>query len=231
MLGIDLLGLAHPKFPFKMVLNQLALIDKPFSVGAFAWGVFGTRRMFVRRLAAICELKRCRLVRIQAYWDDNKTRPPLDERLVRIPFLKIVAKVTQDFAETYPRKTFCLSHTCEYYSKNRTAIQKRNDVIREIAPKVLTVNSPIGGVHVGADILERHGDIRMPAGQGVSLDGKDAKDVKDLRGWISKNSHCKYTLLWVHSMNLRIKGKTPPPRPERDVRVTKAEMEWLRSFF
>lgn len=230
MKGLDLLGLAHPNFPHKMVLNQVSTFKGPIAIGAFAWGVFGNRRTFIRRIVDYCELKNVRAVRIQAYWDDNKARPPLDERLVRIPFLKKVAEVTSELRKQYPRMRFYLSHTCEYYSKNKAAIQKRNEVIKEIDKRIVTVNTPINGVHIGAEVLERHGDIRMGHGQIVSMDGKDATDI-NVKKWLSNNANAEIKFFWIHSFNLRIKGKAPPPRPERTVRVTKQEMEWLRQYF
>jgi hypothetical protein len=226
-LDFDILGMAHPKFPHKMVLNQL---PRNCGIGAFAWGVFGTRRMFINRLKDYCESGKVRFVRIQAYWDDNKATPPLDQRLVKIPFLKKVCEVVRSFADTYPRIKFAVSHTREYYSRNAVAVNKRVEVMREIlGRKIITVNSPINGIYVAADCLERHGNITPPAGQMVSMDGKDATEI-NVQRWLDNNRDCLFRGLWIHSFNLRIKGKTPPPRPERDVRVTRDEMQWLSGF-
>ena len=95
--------------------------------------------------------------------------------------------------------------------------------------KVLTVNAPINGIHLAADCLERHGNITMPAGDIVSMDGNDATGISVQR-WLDNNRDCLYRGLWIHSFNLREKGKTPPPRPERTIKVTKQEIQWLASF-
>lgn len=227
MKGLDILGMAHKKFPFKMVRNQIAKYPKPVAIGAFADPTFGTRDMFRARLQELCELKNVKLVRVHAWWNDNHNE------LCPIPHLKQICNLMQNFADIYKRIEFGLSHTCEYYSQNKDAVEKRVRIIEEEAGKrVFTVNNPSGkGVHVRAQVLERHHDVLVPSGQGVSLDGKDATEVRALKRWIQNNEKAKYAMLWIHSFNLRELGVKPPPRPERTVRVTKAEMEWLRQYF
>jgi len=226
-LDFDILGMAHPKFPHKMVMNNL---PPKYGLGSFLWDTFGTRRLFINRLRDHCESGRMQFYRAQVYWDDHKATPPLESRLVKIPYLKRACKLLRDFADTYPRIKFAVSHTCEYYSRNAVAVAKRVEVMREIlGRRILTVNTPINGIHVAADCLERHGNIIMPAGQMVSMDGKDATEI-NVQRWLDNNRDCLFRGLWIHSFNLRIKGKTPPPRPERDVRVTRDEMQWLSGF-
>ena len=226
-LDFDILGAAHPNFPLKMVANNL---PNPCGIGLFAWPVFGDKKQFKDALQLLLETKKVRLVRIQAWWDDHKATPPLDSRLVPIDHLKKVARMLQNFSETYPRVDFYLSHTCEYYSKNKKAVLERIRVIKDFAPNVTPVNSPINGVVAGRGVVEeRHGNITMGHGQGVSLDGKDATDL-DVQRWLNSTKAAAYKFLWIHSFNFREKGKTPPSRPERTVKVTKQEMEWLCSF-
>lgn len=239
-LGFDILGRSHENFPIKMVTNQLKRNKQPFATGDFAWRTFAAgetkkdinqaRRRWIEGLMAFCDIPNHTIHRTHAFWHDNKSARPWDDKLVRIPHLKEVAEVLKNFSEEYKRKTFCLSHTAEYYSRNEKAVRKRIDVIRDIAPRLKTVNNPIDGVARGEDIREWHHDVVVPAGQGVSLDGKDAKDVNNLRLWIEKNKNAFYTMLWIHSFNLRENGVQPPPRPDRVIRTTKAEMNWLLSF-
>jgi hypothetical protein len=238
--GLDLLGLAHPNFPWRMVLSQMSMVDRhgtpyfpgPTMVGAFAWGVFGNRASFENRLREVCLLPNVQAVRVQAWWDDNKHVQPYDDRLVRIPHLKEVARVMHQFSLEFPRMNFFLSHTCEYFSRNTTAVHKRIDVIRQFAPRVTPVNNPQNGqgLPAGPAVLEYHGDTTMGAGQGISLDGKDATDI-NVTNWMNKNRGALYRLLWIHSFNLRIKNGPFVPRPQRTVRVTKQEMAWLRQWF
>lgn len=227
MLGLDLLGMAHKKFPFKMVRNQIEKYPKPVAIGAFADPIFGTRDRFRARLQELCELKNVKLVRVHAWWNDSHNE------LCPIPHLKQIANMIGNFADIYKRIEFGLSHTCEYYNQDRYAVEKRVTIIEtEAGRRVFTVNNPSGkGVHVRAQVLERHHDTIVGAGMGVSLDGKDATEVRDLRRWIQSNQQAKYTMLWIHSFNLREIGVKPPPRPERTVRVTKEEMQWLMGYF
>jgi hypothetical protein len=136
-----------------------------------------------------------------------------------------------NFSQAYPKVDFYLSHTAEYYSKDKKAILERVRIIKDFAPDVTPVNNPINGVLVGRGVVEeRHHDVIKGAGQGVSLDGKDATDVKDVQTWLNRNKDTVYKFLWIHSFNLREKGKTPPPRPERTIRVSKEEMKWITKF-
>lgn len=231
-LGLDLLGMAQPNFPHKMVLNHIKKLEKPFSIGCFAWDTFGDRKTFIERLQDYAELRNCKLIRVHAYWSDFKERPPLDDRLCPLPLLRKVSRVMQNFAREFPPCDFYLSHTAEYFTKNKKAVLERIRTIKDIAPNVTPVNNPINGILAGRGVLEeRHHDIIVGAGRGVSLDGKDAKDVKDLKRFIANNRAATYTMLWIHSFNLRENGVTPPPRPDRTIRTTKKEMEWLLGYF
>lgn len=233
-LDFDILGAAHKNFPLKMVANNL---PNPCGVGMFGWQVFGQgdekqdKKDWVDTVIFLLETKKVRLMRFHAHWSDHKETPPLASRLCPIPYLKDFCRTVERIAKEYKRTDFYISHTAEYAIKTKPELIKRTKIIKDFAPSCGVVANPLKGIMAGKGVIEEsHHDVIVGAGQGVSLDGKDATDVRDVQRWLNNNRQAVYRFLWIHSFNLRIKGKTPPPRPERTVKVTKAEMEWLCSF-
>lgn len=220
MIGLDILGLAHPKFPSEMVLNNLPY-KKNNAIGVFD-DPFGNVKP---RLLKYLDSGKIGAVRIQLYWDANHTT------LIPKKQLRKKCKKWEKVANKYPKVKIYLSHSCEHRSRNRKELEARIKIIRKWAPSCTPVNSPLNeGLDIAGEINEGHGnDTQTPKPYIYSHDGTDAfkQNGKVL---LQNNSAAEIRFAWIHSFNLRKYGAPFVPIPKRTVRTTKKEMEQINKM-
>lgn len=199
--GYDLLGLAHPEFPFDRIIKE---IPKDTPIGWF-WGTFGNSE---KRFSQMLNSK-FKVFRIQMYYAANHAIVPL--------------KKLQDDLETVQKLvcnkqgiTLYISPSCEHAETDKAEVKKRIDLIRKIVPSAIPVQNPWKGkgALISDCLIEFHGD-NPGACDLASTDGNCVFDI-DAASWVKKYGNRAHPcFLWASRFNLR-EGDAPPPVPERN---------------
>lgn len=208
-ISIDLLGLAHPKFQIKAVLDAvpegavIGCFDDPFG------DVIPKLRKLIEKLAPPA-------VRIHAHWSTAHAICPL-------PKLKKKLPTYEKLAQDYPGMGVYVSHSCEFNERSKFEIKARVDMVRLRAPSCIPVNSIYKGPIIPDVVTEYHGDIVVNAGEIVSMDGVDITDIK-VKDWLRINKEALFRFGWRSSFNLREKGRPAPPPMQRTKGPTAREI-------
>lgn len=201
--GLDLLGLAHPRFPFKRLTRE---IPRETPIGWF-WTAFGDSSEEFETLIE----DGFQTFRIQCYWSDAHTIVPFD--MLRQILKEIKLAAGESMLRLY------ISPSCEHAEPNKEVVKRRLDLVREVIPWAYPVNNPWKG-H-GADVPgflhEYHGSNPGKCDL-ASTDGDNIYDI-DAESWVKKygnNNHPGF--LWGARFNLREVskgGQQPPPIAQR----------------
>ena len=221
LIGYDILGLAHPRFPWKRIRKMIPLgsalgvFDHPFGNVAPRLELFLTTNKFPA-------------VRVQMFWDNH----PAHQNLIPLAMLERKCKKFEIMARTYPEIKFFLSPTTEHAVGHIGPLRARMDVIRSVAPSCTPVNNPRpGGVIMPHEMNEVHGTMTDPGvSYFFSFDGTDALEHPGPINLMHQHSKASIRFFWTSSFNLREYNVPPPPIPERMVKTTRAEMRGLRSI-
>lgn len=193
MFGLDYLAFAHKNFPWK---KSIALLPPGWALGVFD-DPFGP---VVNRVRNALLQKEIPIVRIHAHYatkTSGKTLIPLDKLKKKLPKYEELAQ------EFKGRSRIYVSHSCEYESSDGSAIQQRVNLIRDLAPSCVPVNSVFRGATAPDVITERHGkDAKAKQGEIISADGDNLYDL-DVKKWIADNSKSLITFLWGYRFNMR----------------------------
>lgn len=214
LIGLDILGLAHPKMDLKG-------IARAFPDG-WALGVFGQAfgdalpavEKFVRELAKLG--KKLGAVRVQLYWHD-------DHKIAPLKFLKREAPRWNDFALRNPEIPVYVSYSCEYTRATQKECKERVNLMQQLCPNCKLVQSP--GRHLGKQapyikgvgLLEEHGTQAKKGTPVVSADGICSADINTPK-WLVKHAGAELVFLHAPRFNLQHHVKPPkklPPRPKR----------------
>lgn len=202
MLGLDLLGLAHPKFAVKEVL-------KAFPEG-FAVGCFDDPKTFgdaLKRIKLFLNSGKVSALRVHAHWSDAHKIADMRDLQKRLPRYE---KLQQEF----PNIPIYVSHSCEYKEGSLAEIRKRVELVRTLCPSCIVVQSAWQGPTVaGVGVVEKHGPgAKCGRGQIASYDGgKKGEGVQDVDSekWINNNRNADITFLWSPRFNLTESEKIP----------------------
>lgn len=221
ILAIDALGFLSPHYPRNLLVEML---PKGWGVG-----ILIDPKTFGNRLGLIDELMMGRpdikLLRLHLHWSASHSS------LCPIKKLKILLSCCKRLAQQYKDTQIWVSHTLEYgfpsstpKEKQRKMVQKRLQLINELAPTCRIVQSQYKGWFSGKYPVEKHGaKSKAPF---VSTDGIDIWDM-DYKAWLNRNNQAIACFGWSHSQNGREKGKPPKPYAKRDNWPTRAEFKRL----
>lgn len=213
MYGLDLLGLAHPLFKMKDVIKAL---PQGWAVGCFD-GVFGDVESKLKKL--LNSRPDISAVRVQLWWGGAAHRiAPLDLIKRRAPVFERIAKSVS--------MPVYLSHSCEYNEQSKIEVKKRVDLIRDLAPSCIPVNSVYKGVTLPGVLTERHGSKAY--GDLVSTDGENIYDM-DAERWLNNTHTAQYQFLWGSRFNLREIYKEDQPIPPPSKRTAAPDHNYIRS--
>lgn len=211
MIGLDHLGFAHKNYPWKKAVSMLPV---GWALGVFD-DPFGPVVNRIRWALLHADIP---AVRIHAHWANNHTPVPLDKLKAKLPRY-------QQLAKEFPNTKFYVSHSCEYSCTDRNVIQQRVDLIKQLAPSCIPVNSCWQGATIQGVVTERHGkNTKARPGELVSTDGDNLYDL-DAEGWINANSQAAITFLWGYRFNLREindAGQAVPPPNARTAAPSEA---------
>lgn len=200
MIGLDPLAFAHPNFPYRKFIQlmpigwALGVFDDPFGpvLGRLRWALLHAD------IPAI---------RIHAHWANDHSIVPLKKLKDKLPGYEQLAR---EFRAT----KFYVSHSCEYKCTDRSAVQERVNLIKQLAPSCVPVNACWQGATIPGIISERHGkNNKAQPGEFTSTDGDNIYDI-DAEGWVNANSKAAITFLWGYRFNLREindPGQAVPP--------------------
>jgi hypothetical protein len=226
-LGLDLLGLQHPRFPVK---DTVELIPQDFVGGNLDW-TFGTSLRPIRAVLATGRVKLWRshffngpglrngqLGRYEPHfgyskqgfsraWERN------DPKLVK--HLDTRSRKYCDLFSQFPSVILELSPTLEHNLSPR-AFRAQARVVAQACPSAVIVENPVGGVNAARGFkLEGHGiAARVDAPCNVSLDGDSVEDI-NLPDFLEDYIHCT-RFIWSRTLNLRLaSGNFVEPRARR----------------
>lgn len=203
MIGLDLLGLGHKRWPVKTTIEVL---PQGCAIGCFDL-TFGNVTKSLRR---VLNSGKVPAVRVQLWWDNNHQICPLGVIQKRAPVYQMMS---QEFSQV----KFYLSHSCEH-NGNAAQVSERMALLKKLAPNCVPVNSPWKGAIAKGEINEKHGDAGpIPGAFMVSTDGTNIYDI-DADKFRSRNTGSVITFLWGHRFNLREltkPGQVVPPPSER----------------
>jgi hypothetical protein len=211
---IDALGFFHPKFPWKLLIEELPggwgirVLDDPKCFGS-------DHRRLEQFLIARPDTK---LVGFHRHWDAAHNTK---EAICPIKKLRNILPAYQEFALAYPpKRTVLVSHSLEYNCSNKIKVNARIKAILELAPACKIAQSCMKGYYDPAYMREKHGDAVADV---VSSDGIDIWDL-NVPAWLNKNKNSFAACAWFHSCNGRKKGEAPKPYKLRNNWPTKAEL-------
>ena len=202
--GFDLLGIAHPRFPFGDILRST---PKESPIGFF-WDTFGDVRPRFRKMMAAG----FHIFRVQIYWADNHTIVPLDK-------LRESLRELYEITHTEEQIKLYVSPSCEHAEKDVRAVKLRLGLVKELCPNAIPVNNPWkgNGADVAGYLHEYHGS--NPGKCDIaSTDGTSIYDI-DAAKWVSAYGNKEHPcFLWGARYNLREvgdRGQQAPPIPKR----------------
>lgn len=205
-IGFDGLGLAHDLFPVKAFTE---IIPTGSAIGVFdSANAFGPVLIKLRK---VLDSGKFPVARIHAHWGGS------EHRIVPMEVLENKLPKYEELARDYPTVSIMISHSCEYKEEAASKIKERVDLIRLLAPSCVPVNSVWQGPTTPSVVTERHGNIKVKAGDIVSFDGTNAYDC-DIEKWKQENNNALICFLWGYRFNLRQltkPGQTPPLPDER----------------
>lgn len=189
MIGNDLLGLAHEKMDVKLMIQ---LTPAGWAIGTFD-DPFGD---VLPKLKKMMDTGKYPVVRIHAHWDDNHKICPLDKLKKKLPRYEQLAK-------DYPKIKVYVSHSCEYNESSASEVKKRVDLVKQLCPSCIPVNSRWKGATTPGVLTESHGSkAKAKEGEIVSTDGENIYDI-DVETWFKDNSKAAIIFLWGFRYNLR----------------------------
>lgn len=226
--GLDLLGLQHPRFPLR---DTIELVPEDFVTGSLDW-TFGTSLRPVRAVLATGKIKRYRvhffngpglrngqLGRYEPHFGYSKQGfsrawERRDAKLVR--HLQHRVKKYCDLFKEFPSVEVEMSPTLEH-NLSPKAFRAQARIIIETCPNAVIVENPVGGVNAAKGFkLERHGlkaAVSPPCN--VSLDGDSVEDV-DVVDYKKTFAKCSTTFIWSRKLNGRLaEGAFIDPRARR----------------
>lgn len=202
--GLDLLGLAHKLFPFRMILREVP-VSTP--IGWF-WNTFGHSEDRFKKLLE----EGYKTFRIQVWWADSHA-------IVPVNVLRVCLEEIQSIVKNYPDITLYISPSCEHAEDNTMEVRRRLELVREIVPLARPVNNPWKGR--GADVpgylTEYHGGNPGRCDL-ASTDGTNIYDI-NASSWVEAYGNKPHPcFLWGARFNLREisdPGQKPPPIKDR----------------
>ena len=204
MIGLDHLGFAHKNYPWRKAVTMLPV---GWALGVFD-DPFGPVVNRIRWALLHADIPAVRFHSHYGKKGSGKTLIPLDKLEAKLPAYEAIAK-------EFSRTSIFVSHSCEYESLDKNAVQQRVNLIKRLAPSCIPVNSCYSGVTTQDAVTERHGkNTKARSGEIVSWDGDNCYD-SDAAGWMSANSQAAIAFLWGYRFNLREindpKQTVPPP--------------------
>lgn len=199
--GLDLLASAKYK---NVAVKHL---PKGWALGGFD-NTFGD---FAPVAKAVLK-KGCPLIRVQMLWSDTHSFGDKD-----IPKLKKIAKKYEQLANQFPSAIIELSPFCEHNLQNP---DKYLDIVKDIAPSCIPVNTPWKGALSKKYKNEVHGEHKKPAGAhavngfNFSFDGTNCVD-EDVESYKDEYEECDVFFFWHPRFNLKWSMKDTTPRPQR----------------
>lgn len=197
-IGFDVLALGHPLWPTRTMIEVL---PPGSGLGCF----FDTFGNVIPNLSLALDSGKFPLVRIQMWWSNQHVIVPLGHLSDRLPAVR-------KLSEKYPHVEFYVSHSCEYNETNAAAVRQRVEMIQQMVPRAMAVNSCYRGATIPHVVTERHGDVRVKAGNSVSMDGTDIRLI-DVREWKRKNREAALQFAWGLGFNMKNgteQDKLPP---------------------
>jgi len=203
--GLDLLGLAHPKFKVKEVL-------KAFPQG-FALGCFDDPKTFgdaLKRIKLFLDSGKVSALRVHVHWDDAHRIANLNDLKKRLPRY-------EKLQQQYPNIPVYVSHSCEYRESSAREVQKRVELVRDLCPSCRVVQSAWQSPTItGVGVIEKHGPgAKCGPGQIASYDGgKKGEGINDIDSekWVNNNANADICFLWTPLFNLTESEKVPRPK-------------------
>ena len=206
IIGHDHLGIGHKLYDVKSVIKTATSGE---CLGAFL-DVFGDAFPAIRKCLASGKYAVFR-----GHCEYNK-----DHTLIPIDKLKKMLPKCEKLAKDFPNVEIYISHTCEYYPCPVGEVKKRIDLIKQLAPSCIPVNSPMKGAPILENVItewhvtpENHETIVIKRpGDFISTDGMSCVDI-DIVNFLNRNKEAACVFLWAARYNLR-EGKDPQPAPK-----------------
>lgn len=215
MIGRDALGLAHPLYNAKTLIETT---PPGWAIGCFD-DPFGP---VLKKLRRVLSFRKFPAVRIQAHWSNQHNIVPIAKLKKKLPTYE---KLARDFPEV---KVY-VSHSCEYKESSQAEVRKRVDLIRNLAPSCIPVNSCMSGATMDDVITERHGDTRVKhPGDIVSTDGTNIYDI-DAASYVKENAAAAICFLWGYRDNLREINDPGQQVPTPASRTASPSKQWHES--
>ena len=216
MIGRDALGLAHPLYKAKTLIETT---PAGWAIGCFD-DPFGP---VLKKLRRVLSSRKFPAVRIQAHWSNQHNIVPIAKLKKKLPTYE---KLARDFPEV---KVY-VSHSCEYKENSQAEVRKRVELIRSLAPSCIPVNSCMSGATLDDVITERHGDARIRhPGDIVSTDGTNIYDI-DAAAYVKENEKASICFLWGYRDNLREINDPGQPVPTPANRTAAPSKEYHQSI-
>lgn len=214
MNGMDYLGLAHPLFVIKDVIQRT---PEGYAIGCFD-DPFGP---VLKKLRTVLDSGKFPAVRIQAHWSNQ-------HKIVPVAKLKQKLPAYEKLALDFPNVKVYVSHSCEYDEPSAQEVKKRVDLIKQLAPSCIPVNSKMRGASTPGVITEHHGDTTAKPGEIISHDGINCYDI-DIESWRRRNRDALIKFYWAHRFNLRELTKPGQVVPPPSQRTAKPSAEYIES--
>lgn len=198
MKGLDLLGLAHPKWKLE---PTIAAFPKDWAFGVFAQ-TFGDALPRVRQFL---DSGKASAFRLQAWWDNA-------HRIADMKYLKKELPRWESLARQYSHIPFYISHSCEYAEQNRKEVIRRVSLVQNLCPSCKIVQTPMHSPIVkGVGFKEEHGSkATAKAGQIASTDGNEICQMNSAK-WMQDNAAAELIFGWNARFNGRHSDTTEPP--------------------
>lgn len=189
ILGLDVLGLAHPLFPVKALIQA---IPNQWAIGVFD-DPFGS---VLKKLKKVLKSGKISAVRIHAHWSREHRIVPLNKLKKKLPHY-------EELAKKFPNVKIYISHSCEYYYSSEKNAMQRISLIKSLAPSCIPVDCPLGGEELDGVISETHFVTeKVKRGKIVSNDGMDIHRIP-ARGYMKNAKKALYCFGWTPIFNLR----------------------------
>lgn len=208
MIGIDLLALADHRFIIKP-----RQIPEGWAIGVMD-DPFGD---VLPKLKKLLDSGRFPACRIHAHWADNHAIVPISKLKKKLPRY-------EELAKQYPEVKFYISHSCEYKEPSAKKVRQRIDLIKQLAPSCIPVNSCASGATLANVITERHGNVY--AGELLSMDGTDITEM-NIKTWLKRNVAATACFIWRTQFNGRNPGEAAIPIKLRKHWPTKEQIKEL----